>query len=94
MIVRILGIGQFRLDDAARAAVNAADDKVEVAFAAGDEEAMHAALAELADTIQRVGTPLAADEFVGSDVVVPGPDTTIEEAAGLLTPDEGLIPDT
>jgi hypothetical protein len=91
VIVRVLGVGQFRLGDEDMAAVNAADDRVEVAFGAGDEPAMQEALADLAATIRRLGDPLPVDEFTGSDVVVPGPDTTLDEATALLT-DEGAIP--
>ena len=91
MIIRVLGIGQFRLADMEMAIVEAADGQVEAALAAGDEAALTAALGGLADTIARVGTPLAVDEFTGSDLVVPGPDTTLEEAVALLG-DDGAIP--
>ncbi len=91
MIIRVLGIGQFRLDDADMAVVETADGQVEAALAAGDETALTAALGALAQTITRVGTPLAVDEFMGSDLVVPGPDTTLAEAIALLGED-GAIP--
>ncbi len=91
MIVRVLGVGQFRLDDEDMTVVEAADGLVEAALAAGDEAALSAALGDLAATIERVGTPLRVDEFHGSDVVVPGPDTTLGEALALLG-DDGAIP--
>jgi hypothetical protein len=93
VIVRILGVGQFRLDKDAYAAANAIDDRVQAALDAGDDEAFHEALLELAATIERAGSPLPAEEFVGSDAVVPGPDTTLEEARAMLS-SEGLIPDS
>ena len=40
----------------------------------------------------RLGTPLATDEFEGSDAIVPGHGTTLEDARELLS-SEGLIPD-
>ena len=40
MIVRVLGLGQFRLDDADLPAVEEADDAVEAAIAARDDEAL------------------------------------------------------
>lgn len=92
MIVRILGVGQFRLDDAAFASANQADDRVQAAADAGDEQAFVAALDDLATLIRTRGTELAVDEFVGSDAVVPEPGTTLEEARSLLS-SEGLIPD-
>jgi hypothetical protein len=92
VIVRILGEGQYRLDDAAFSAVNAIDDRVQAAADAGDATGFEAALTELVDTVVRLGTPLAADEFEGSDAIVPGHGTSLEEARELLS-SEGLIPD-
>jgi len=91
VIIRILGVGQYRLDEVHHAAANVIDDKVQAAYDADDEAAFHAAVGQLVALIQRDGTPLPVDEFVGSDAVVPGPDTTLEEAHQLLSP-EGLIP--
>lgn len=91
MIVRILGEGQYRLDDAAAAAVHEIDDRVQAATEAGDAEAFASALAELQDAIASKGAPLAADEFEGSDAVVPERGTSLEEARDLLS-SEGLIP--
>lgn len=92
MIVRILGVGQYRLPDAVFERANAIDDRVQAAAEAGDATAFRAALHELVELIQREGAELAAEEFVGSDAVVPDPDTTLEEARELLSA-EGLIPD-
>lgn len=92
MIVRILEIGQYRLDDAAFAGANEADDKVQAAVDAGDEAAFTSALDALISFVKSNGTEVATDEFVGSDAVVPGPGTTLEEARSLLS-SEGLIPD-
>jgi PspA-Associated protein len=91
VIVRILGVGQFRLDEVDHAAANAIDERVQAAYDAGDEAGFHEAVQELSAMVQRAGTPLDVDEFVGSDAVVPGPDTTLEEAHQLLS-SEGLIP--
>ena len=92
MIVRVLGEGQFRLDDAAFAAVNAIDDRVQSCAEAGDPDGFATALEELVTEIKRAGTPLPLDEFTGSDAVVPAAGTTLEEARALLS-SEGLIPD-
>lgn len=91
MIVRILGEGQYRLDDAAFADASAIDDRVQVAAEAGDADGFGAALSELLDLITGRGSELAADEFMGSDAVVPGHGTTLEEAQDLLS-SEGLLP--
>lgn len=93
MIVRVLGHGQFRLDDGDLALVETADDRVEVAIAAGDGSAFSTALGGLIDTIQKVGSPVGDDEFVTSDIIVPDRDTTLAEATALgAAAGEGLIP--
>jgi hypothetical protein len=91
VIVRILGEGQFRLDDTAFATVHEIDDRVQAAAEAGDADAFSAALHDLVDAVRRLGSPLAADEFEGSDAIVPEAGTTLEEARELLS-SEGLIP--
>jgi hypothetical protein len=93
VIVRVLGHGQFRLDDSDMTAVEAADDAVEAALAAGDESAFQSALGGLIDTIERLGDPVRDDEFTASDIIVPDRDITLAEAAALEgEPGEGLIP--
>jgi hypothetical protein len=91
MIVRVLEDAQYRLDDAAFASVSAIDDRVQAAADAGDDTAFAAALGELVAAIRAAGEPVPADEFIGSDAVVPHPDTTLEEAKEMLS-EEGLVP--
>lgn len=91
MIVRILGEGQYRLDDAAFAAVHEIDDRVQATAEAGDAEGFAAALTELVDAIIATGDPLPADDLQPSDAIVPGHGTTLDEARELLS-SEGLIP--
>lgn len=91
MIVRILGEGQFRLEADDMEAVNTADAAVEAALAAGDQNALAAALKNLAEVVRRVGDEVPVDEFVGSDVVIPGEDATLEEVTQIMG-DEGLVP--
>ena len=91
MIVRILGEGQYRLDEEAFAVVSLIDDRVQAAADAGDEAAFAAALTELVDTVVARGAPLAADDLHPSDAIVPGHGTTLGEARELLS-SEGLIP--
>lgn len=93
MIVRVLGDGQFRLDDGDIAIVEKADDAVEVALAAGDEAAFRTALTGLIATIREVGDAVGEDEFVTSDVIVPDADTNLAEAAAIeAAGGEGLFP--
>ena len=92
MIIRVLSDAQYRLDDAGFAVVDPIDDRVQAAAEADDGDGFSAALAELVTAIREHGTPLAPDEFLPSDAMVPSPDTTLDEARSLLG-DEGLVPD-
>lgn len=93
MIVRILGLGQFRLEADDLPAVEAADDAVEAAIAAGDDRALRVAISDLIDVIVEAGDPVPEQEFVPSDVVVPPADSTLEDLASIgADGEEGLIP--
>jgi len=61
MIVRILGEGQFEVDDTATDELNILDAKLEAAVNAGDEKAFRSALERLVSRIRALGTPLPAD---------------------------------
>jgi hypothetical protein len=91
VIVRILGEGQYRLDEQAFEAVRAIDDRVQEAADADDDTAFRQALGELLDVVTGRGQPLPAEELHPSDAIVPGHGTTLAEARELLSA-EGLIP--
>jgi PspAA-like protein len=91
VIVRILGEGQYRLDEEAFAVVHEIDDRVQAAADADDDEGFRQALGELLDVVTDAGAPLPADELHPSDAIVPGHGTTLQEARELLS-QEGLIP--
>ncbi len=59
---------------------------------AGDEAAFASTFAELLSLVRAEGTELAGDDLSTSDVILPAPETTLEEAAETFTGD-GLIPD-
>ena len=92
MIVRLLGEGQFRVDDSLIARLNELDDEVEKAVAEGDERALWTGLQALADTVRENGVKLADDDLSPSDAVIPPEDLSLEEAQELLR-DDGFIPD-
>jgi PspAA-like protein len=91
MIVRILGKGQFRLDDGRLGRLNELDNAVAAAVAAGDSDAFSRAFTDLIEMVQGDGTPVADDELVTSDHVLPHADTTLEEAREAFA-GEGAIP--
>ena len=92
MIVRILGEGQWNLDDQHLEALNRLDEAVEEAVTAGDETAFSQGLAALLHAVRTQGTRLEDDALEDSDLILPMSDATMEEVRGLLT-DEGLVPD-
>ncbi|MDQ4084644.1 MAG: hypothetical protein M3165_02395 [Actinomycetota bacterium] len=91
MIVRILGEGQWRVDDGDVDALNPLDEKVERAVEASDEGAFRPALEDLLAAVRRSGSQVGLDELVDSDLILPPADASIEEVRDLLS-DEGLIP--
>lgn len=91
MILRILGRGQFELDDAAVAELNELDDQLIAAIEAGDEAAFESALRTLHDKVVQRGARVADDALVASELILPDVDATIEEVRSLMS-DDGLIP--
>jgi len=91
VIVRILGEGQFRVDDAATGELNHLDTELEAAVERGDEAAFTAALTGLLSQVRAQGSPLPADMLEPSDLILPHQDSSMDEVRKLLT-DEGLIP--
>ena len=91
MIVRILGEGQLKLDDASVAELQSLDSELEAAVERDDQDALNSALATLLAKARSHGSPLPADSLEPSDVIIPHEGATVAEVRKLLT-DEGLIP--
>ena len=90
MIVRILGEGQFRVDDSHAAELNALDGDLEAAVERADEAAFTAALTSLLAQVRAHGSPLPPDILEPSELILPAQDSSMDEVRKLLT-DEGLI---
>ena len=91
MIVRIGGEGQFEVPDEHLGELNRLDDDLAKAVDAGDEAQFKTALEALLASVRTVGRELPADHIGPSELVLPSPDSTIEEVREVLG-DEGLIP--
>jgi hypothetical protein len=91
VIVRILGEGQFSIDDAATVELNKLDTVLEDAVNRGDDAEFSAALTALLARVRAEGSPVPADTLEPSDLILPPPDASMEEVRKMLT-DEGLIP--
>jgi hypothetical protein len=92
MIVRVLGEGQWRVDDGLQQQLHALDEEVAKALEAGDEAALHTALAALADAVRSHGEELPPEDLSPSDAIVPPADLSLAEARELMSND-GFIPD-
>lgn len=92
MIIRLMGEGQYRIDDSLLERLNELDDRATAAAEANDEAAVDQALEEMFELVKSEGTPLGDDELHPSDVLIPPSDLTLEETKQLMT-HEGFIPD-
>ena len=92
MIVRLMGEGQYRVDDGLLSELNELDDAAVRALEAGDEDGFRRAVEGLASRVRGAGERLPDDELAGSDLIVPPSDLSLDEARELFS-GEGLIPD-
>jgi len=91
MIVRILGDNQYVLDSKYLDKLNELDNCMVDHLGSGEVEEFNSCLHEMIHVIRDKGTPLDPAEIRPSDLIVPSPDMTPEEARKLFTA-EGIIP--
>ena len=89
MIVRILGEGQFRVDDDAAAKLTALDKDLDAAVHADDDAAFKMVLASAVGLV-RQGEQVGDDEFITADYILPFSDASVSEVRKLLA--DGMIP--
>jgi hypothetical protein len=92
MIVRISSEGQYRLDSSYLDRLNLIDNDLVNAIAGGDRDRFAQLFQQLLELVRRHGEPVGDDELVESQVMLPAPDTTFEEASDLFI-EEGLVPE-
>lgn len=93
MIIRIATEDQYEIAGDDYTQINDLDDAVVAAVEAGDEEEYAKRFAALIDWIRSNGTPVSDDDLRQSDIIVPPPDTDLDEAKRDFS-GEGLIPDS
>ncbi len=91
MIVRIATEGQYEVGDGDVEKLNELDNRAVAACEAGDDAGFRSAFDNLLQLIRTSGRELADDELEGSDLILPPPDVSIEEAKEEFS-GEGLIP--
>jgi hypothetical protein len=92
MIVRLMGEGQYRIDDGAREQLNELDDRALSALEQDDEPALDGFLDEMWQIVRDRGERLPDEDLSASDLVIPPSDLTLEETRKLFS-EEGLVPD-
>ena len=91
MIIRITTEGQYDLSGSFVDQLNEIDNKLVEAVEAADRRGFDNLLKQMLDVVREHGSPLPEDELVESDLILPAPDTTLEEAQVLFV-GEGLLP--
>jgi PspA-Associated protein len=91
VIVRIATEGQYELPPDDEDTLQELDNQAAAACAADDEQQFHDAFGRLLEFVRTNGRPVPDDELAPSDVIVPPPDISLEEATAEFT-GEGLIP--
>ena len=91
MIVRIATEGQYELLGSDEETLRELDEKAVSACEASDEQRFHEAFARLLDFVRTTGQALSEDRLEPSDLILPPPDISLEEARAEFT-GEGLIP--
>jgi hypothetical protein len=91
VIVRIATEGQYELTEGDAETLNELDNQAVVACDAGDEEQFSQAFKRLIEFVRTQGHPVPEETLEPSDVIVPPPDVSFEEAKAEFS-GEGLIP--
>ena len=92
MIVRLMGEGQFEVDDEVAKGLNDLDEQAGQAVEAGDEERLSQLLGRMAEAVRTNGARVPDEHLDASDAIIPPDDLSLDEARRLFE-DEGLIPD-
>jgi hypothetical protein len=91
VIVRISTEGQYDVSDDDAAGLNELDNEAVASCEASDEQAFREAFGRLLDYVRTKGHLVGEDELMGSDIILPPPDVSLEEAKREFQ-GEGLIP--
>ena len=92
MIVRIATDNQYKLPDDDAARLNDLDNEAVRAVEAGDEARFQELFDQMIELVRRDGEQIPEETLVESDVILPPPDVTFQEASQGFN-GEGLIPE-
>jgi len=89
VIVRILGEGQFRVNDDAAIELNRMDADLEAVVERGDDAALTAKLNGLLTHVRDHGEAVPPDSLEPSELILPHEGSSMDEVRKLLT-DDGI----
>ena len=92
MIARLMGEGQYRVEDELRGQLNELDDRAVAAMEADDGVALDGVLDEDVGARAQPRRAPADDDLSAPEVVIPPSDLTLEETKQLFS-DDGLVLD-
>ncbi len=91
-VVRLMGEGQYRVDEETLEGLNQLDEQVAAAAEREEAEEVSRLLRTMAESVRDLGERLDDADLSPSDAIVPPEDLSLEEVRELLS-GEGLIPD-
>lgn len=91
MIIRISSEGQYRINSSYLDQLNAIDNEIMLALGGGDREKFASLFQDLLAIVRDHGEEIPDDELVESQVILPPPDITFDEALHYFD-EEGMIP--
>ncbi len=91
MIVRISNEGQYEVSADDAEMLNELDNQAVASCEAGGEDHFRETFSRLLQFVREKGHPVPDDELSASDVILPPPDVSLEEAKKEFS-GEGLIP--
>ena len=92
MIVRLMGEGQYEVDEEVAKGLHELDEQAGEAVESGDEKKLRELLQRIAEAVRTNGARVPDEDLSASDAIVPPDDLSLDEARRLFE-DEGLIPD-
>jgi len=92
IVVRVMGEGQFEVDEAILERLNELDNQIVEEVAKANEQRFHDLLHEMIELVKREANPLHPSTIVPSDIIIPPADLSLEEAKKIFK-GEGIIPD-
>ena len=92
MIARLMGEGQYRIDEELHGELHRLDERAVAAIDAEDEVELDARLDDMWRLVRERGERLPDDDLRASDLIIPPSDLTLEETRQLFS-EQGLIPD-